>query len=52
METPISKYLNGSHVYISLIYNFLIIVPNIYNFLIVVRNKNSIPPTQHLTQIS
>ena len=36
METPIFGYLNGSHVYTSLIYNFLIVVPN----------KHSIPPTQ------
>ena len=42
METPIFGYLNGSHVYTSLIYNFLIEVPN----------KHSISPTQYLTQIN
>jgi hypothetical protein len=37
MELSIFEYLNGSHMYTSFIYNFLIIVPN----------KYSIPPTQH-----
>jgi len=36
METSIFGYLNGSHTYTSLIYDFLIVVPN----------KHSIPPTQ------
>ena len=36
------KYLSGSHVYISLIYNFLIVVPN----------KHLIPPIQNLIEIS
>jgi len=33
METSIFKYLNGSHVYTSLIYNFLIVVPNKHSIL-------------------
>jgi hypothetical protein len=36
-ELLIFEYLIGFHVYISIIYNFLIIVPN----------KHSISPTQH-----
>jgi len=36
METSIFWYLNGSHTYTSLIYKFLIVVPN----------KHSIPPIQ------
>jgi len=36
METSIFGYLNESHTYISLIYDFLIVVSN----------KHSIPPTQ------
>lgn len=42
METSIFGYLNESHVYTLVIYKFLIVV----------LNKNLIPPTQHLTQIS
>jgi len=42
METPIFGYLNASHVYTLLIYNFLIVV----------YNKHLIPPTERLTQIS
>ena len=41
METSIFWYLNGSHVYTSFIYNFIIVVPN----------KHPFPSTQHLTQI-
>jgi len=36
METSIFGYLNGSHTYTSLIYDFSIVVPN----------KHSNPPTQ------
>ena len=41
METPIFEYLNGSHTYKSLIYNFLIVV----------FNKYSIPPTHILHKV-
>jgi len=40
METHIFGYLNGSHVYTLLIYNFLKVVPN----------KYLIPPIQNLIQ--
>jgi len=42
METIIFRYLNGSHLYTSFIYNFLIVASN----------KHSIQSTQNLTQIS